>query len=120
MAEVIAKILTATDVDYRLTFETGSLHYFYFENGVHYIDFKVVDLTDQITREFRLYKRKDGHPKPVISKGWRKYVKQKGLRIGDKVSIRVNDEIDDRTALFDIRAERSDLMAWGQQLWYDI
>ncbi|KAM7250122.1 hypothetical protein ACFE04_022005 [Oxalis oulophora] len=114
---VLDKILKATDTRHRLTFGVDGLPFFRFDDGVNYIDFVVVDLTDGSTRQFRLYKRKDGHPKPVIGKGWMDYVNSKALRMGDRVTIRVNYV---EGAMFNIRAQRTDIMVWGEPFWYDI
>ncbi|KAM7252087.1 hypothetical protein ACFE04_023970 [Oxalis oulophora] len=115
MAIVMEKILTNTDVNHRLSFETGSLSHFHFNNGAHFIDFMVVDLTDGGVRELRLYKRQDGHPKPVISKGWMDYVHSKGLRKGDKVILRVNYD-----GTFTIQSQRTNMRFHGEPLWNDI
>ncbi|KAM7252344.1 hypothetical protein ACFE04_024227 [Oxalis oulophora] len=118
MAIVLDKILTATDVDHRLSFETGSLPYFSFNDGDHHVDFKVLDLTDETTQNLRLYTREKGHPKPVISKGWREYVKNKKLKIGDKITILVN--YDGRAPSYSIQAQRFDFRVCGEPLWYNI
>ncbi|KAM7252229.1 hypothetical protein ACFE04_024112 [Oxalis oulophora] len=117
MALVQEQILTSTDVNHRLSFETESLSYFSFAPGVNYIDFKVIDLTDERIRTLRLYTRKDDHPKPVISKGWREYVKSKNLRKGDKVILRVNY---DNIAPFSIQAQRSEFTVCGEPFWINI
>ncbi|KAM7251610.1 hypothetical protein ACFE04_023493 [Oxalis oulophora] len=117
MAVVQEQILTSTDVNHRLSFETESLSYFSFAPGIHYIDFKVVDFTDGCIRTLRLYTRKDDHPKPVISRGWREYVKSKSLRKGDKVILRVNC---DNRAPFSIQAQRAQFIVCGEPFWINI
>jgi hypothetical protein len=118
MAVVLNKSLTATDVDYRLTFEMEGLRYFNFADGVNYTDFNVVDLRDGRVQELRLIKRGSGsHPKPVVSKGWKGYVSKKGLRIGDWVTIREND---DGRAPYSIQVQRTHMSFQGEAIWYDL
>ncbi|KAG8497924.1 hypothetical protein CXB51_006657 [Gossypium anomalum] len=86
MKELCSKILTTTDVGVRFSFPTATMReHFKLLEGSHSLDFQVRDKYGEVWT-FRLYTRKnDGHPKPVLTKGWPGFVKRMGLKVGDKV-----------------------------------
>ena len=111
-----SKILTATDVGVRLSFPTATMReHFRLEEGTQSVDFQVRD-KDRKVWTFRLYTRKnDGHPKPVLTRGWINFVKHKELRVGDKVIFHVHENEDGLR----IRVQRY-IKLFGQEHWADL
>ncbi|KAG5229550.1 AP2/ERF and B3 domain-containing protein [Salix suchowensis] len=79
-----SKVLRKTDIKKRYSVPTGFLSPLPPFNGGHAVDFQAVDGSGRVW-PFRCSVRKKGHPKPVISKGWRAFVHSKSLKVGDKV-----------------------------------
>ena len=111
-----SKILTATDVGVRLSFPTATMReHFRLEEGTQSVDFQVRD-KDRKVWTFRLYTRKNnGYPKPVLTKGWIDFVKQKNLRVGDKMIFLVHESGDQ----LEIRVQRN-IKLFGQEHWADL
>ncbi|MBA0874812.1 hypothetical protein Goshw_022431 [Gossypium schwendimanii] len=85
--EIFSKNLSKTDVDARLSFPMKALKVFQFLEGENKTEFEAADGIGKRWR-FGLSKRKARHskvhPKPVLSSGWRAYVKAKGLQTKDR------------------------------------
>ncbi|XVF45213.1 hypothetical protein PTKIN_Ptkin02bG0187000 [Pterospermum kingtungense] len=113
--ELCSKILTDTDVKVRLSFPTAIMReHFRLKEGSQSLDFQVRDNTSKIWT-FRLYTRKkDGHPKPVLTKGWLDFVRCKKLKLGDKVIFLVQDGDQ-----LEIRVQRT-IKLLGQEHWADL
>ncbi|KAG6746638.1 hypothetical protein POTOM_049000 [Populus tomentosa] len=80
-----SKVLRKTDIQKRLSVPTGFLSSLpSFNGGAHAVDFQAVDGSGRVWT-FRCSIRRNGHPKPVISRGWLTYVHSKSLKVGDKV-----------------------------------
>ena len=80
-----SKVLRKTDIKKRLSVPTGFLSSLpSFNAGGHAVDFQAVDGSDRVWA-FRCSIRRNGHPKPVISKVWLAFVASKSLKVGDKV-----------------------------------
>ncbi|XP_021286448.1 AP2/ERF and B3 domain-containing transcription factor RAV1-like [Herrania umbratica] len=86
--ELFIKRLTPTDIDKRLAIPTNSLVYFPGFRGNHSVDLKVKDKSHRLWT-FRCSIRKKRYLKPVFSSGWLEFVRSNNLRIGDKVSVRL-------------------------------
>ena len=114
--EVFSKMLSQTDVGVRFSFPTATMReHFRLEEGTQSVDFQVRD-KDRKAWTFRLYTRKnDGHPKPVVTKGWIDFVKQKNLRVGDKMIFLVHESGDQ----LEIRVQRN-IKLFGQEHWADL
>ncbi|XWS62433.1 hypothetical protein CRYUN_Cryun06bG0010400 [Craigia yunnanensis] len=91
--EILLKNLKKTDIEKRLTIPSKSLKYFPPLSGKHMVDFQVKDESDRVW-EFRISTRKKNNKylKPVLTKGWRKFVCKKELRIGDRVAFYMEKE----------------------------
>ncbi|XVF01171.1 hypothetical protein REPUB_Repub04eG0065400 [Reevesia pubescens] len=115
MELICSKILKPTDVRVRLSFPTATMReHFRLEGGTQSVDFEVRDKNRKVWT-FRLYTRKnDGHPKPVLTKGWIEFVKQKKLRVGDKVIFLVHENEE-----LGIRVQRK-ITLLGQEHWADL
>lgn len=97
--KIFKKKLTKTDVEKRLAMRTKSLiHFPTFAAGQHAQILKVEDFQDKQEWRFRLTIRRRGkYSKPVLSRGWVKFVQTKMLQIGDQVEFLV--EKDEATGL---------------------
>ena len=112
------KTLSKTDVEYRMAIPMDSLSAFRIPEEEYS---KKVDVFDINRRRwsFRCSKRKnDPHPKPVLSSGWIKFVKEKGLKEGDQVIVSVSDKDAAEGLQFRIQA-RKKVKLFGQDLWSD-
>ncbi|GLT97024.1 hypothetical protein SLE2022_146110 [Rubroshorea leprosula] len=81
---IFSKCLSKTDIGKRLSVPSKSLKYFPLSGKHHTVDLEVKDESGRVWT-FRCYTRKNGHQKPVLTKGWRQFVCTKKLEIGDRV-----------------------------------
>ena len=61
-------------------------------------------------------RKKDFHPKPVISKGWRRFVKDKRLLVGDKVVFYKDVEGD---SSYQIKTMKKVFKLFGEEVWLE-
>ncbi|KAH1099011.1 hypothetical protein J1N35_015932 [Gossypium stocksii] len=117
MKELCSKILTATDVGVRFSFPTAAMReHFKLLEGSRSLDFQVRDKYSKVWT-FRLYNSKNGgHPKPVLTKGWRDFVKRMGLKVGDKVIFVVHGNQNDQLG---IQVKRS-IKLLSNEHWADL
>ncbi|OMO92221.1 hypothetical protein COLO4_17739 [Corchorus olitorius] len=86
MAVIFSKILTKTDVEKRLAVPSKHLKCFpRFKGHEHAVNIEAIDDQSGKICVFQCSIRKKNHLKPVISKGWVQYVRNRQLRVGDKV-----------------------------------
>ncbi|XVE49112.1 hypothetical protein DITRI_Ditri01bG0056000 [Diplodiscus trichospermus] len=108
MQVIFSKELKKTDIHVRLSFPMKVLNDFEFPQGTDKMEFEVTDSCEE-SWKFGLSKRnkdRHAHPKPVLSSGWRAYVKAKGLKKNDKVILyEQKDKLTTKTR-FKIRAQR--------------
>ncbi|KAJ0079682.1 hypothetical protein Patl1_22553 [Pistacia atlantica] len=92
--EISSKKLSKTDIENRLSMETRSLeHLPPFPAGQNFQDLYVEDEEEKVWR-FRLIIRRGPYQKPVLSAGWRKFVKKKKLQKGFQVKFfKERDEV---------------------------
>ncbi|KAK8522360.1 hypothetical protein V6N13_115332 [Hibiscus sabdariffa] len=95
MAPIVLKRLGKTDIEKRMTLPSKSLKCFPPLSGdKHTVDFQVRD--DECGRvwKFQIYTRKKNnkYPKPVLTKGWREFVRSKRLRVEDRVVFYMDKE----------------------------
>jgi hypothetical protein len=88
--QIFSKVLTDTDVHVRFSFPTRCLQHLDFA-GNDSVDLHVKDSYGEL-RVIRCRKRKEGYAKPVLSKGWRDFVTDYGLRVGDMVVLHREDD----------------------------
>ncbi|GAY32635.1 hypothetical protein KPL70_009064 [Citrus sinensis] len=83
---LFSKTLTKTDINNKFSVKCKSLASFPPSGAQKY--FQDFNAEDEKGKKwlFRLRIRKGKHKKPVTSAGWRRFVRQKGLKIHDKVS----------------------------------
>ncbi|XVF68248.1 hypothetical protein PTKIN_Ptkin10aG0190000 [Pterospermum kingtungense] len=88
--KILSKNLGNTDVEKRLTIPSKSLDCFPSLRDKHMVEFQA---RDEDVWTFAIHCRKrNGHPKPVLTKGWREFVRSKELRVGDRVTFYMDKE----------------------------
>ncbi|KAB5524102.1 hypothetical protein DKX38_021851 [Salix brachista] len=102
MAPRSSKVLRETDIKKRYSLPTGFLSSLPSFNGGRAVDFQAVDGSGRVW-PFRCSIRKNGHPKPVISKGWRAFVHSKGLKVRFH---KKENEAGAKKHAYEIRAEK--------------
>ncbi|KAJ6881469.1 hypothetical protein NC651_028145 [Populus alba x Populus x berolinensis] len=78
-----SEILGKTDTSKTLSVPTKSLKSLPSFKGGHVVEFQVIDESGFVWT-FQCSIRKKGHPKPVLSKGWRAFVHNKKLKTGQR------------------------------------
>ncbi|TXG65143.1 hypothetical protein EZV62_006418 [Acer yangbiense] len=82
----IPKILTQSDITRKIFLPTRILKHFPIPQGTHFVDLWVIDPTEQMWWPLRLYTRPTGKRAcPVFTVGWRYFVRDKGLKVDDKL-----------------------------------
>lgn len=82
---LFTKVLKRTHITHQLNMPSNSLQFFIHE-GQQEATFQAMDTTEQ-TWTFRCAIRREGpYPKPYLSKGWREFVRAKGLREEDRIT----------------------------------
>jgi len=114
--QIFSKVLRDTDVRVRFSFPTHCLEHLDFA-GNNYVDLHVKDSCGEL-RVIRCLKRKEDYDKPVLSKGWLKFVADYGLRIGDKVVLHREDD-QNLGSQFRIEAKRR-INLFGEEVWGDV
>ncbi|KAL9347001.1 hypothetical protein Peur_061854 [Populus x canadensis] len=111
MAELIKKPLTRTDLEYRLAYRTQNLWAFpLLSEGRTSIRFHARDALGKVWN-LKLSTRTQGHPKPAITGEWLSLVKEKGLRVGDRIVLTREVDEDDIVS-YEIRTERKIFNVW--------
>ncbi|KAJ6359378.1 hypothetical protein OIU76_001000 [Salix suchowensis] len=90
MAE-FSKVLTNTDIQNRLSLPIKFYNSLPSFEGIHAVSFEAMD-EGGFFWTFRCYTREEGHPKPVLSKGWLEFVRSKKLQVGDTIRFSVLDQ----------------------------
>ncbi|KAF9671119.1 hypothetical protein SADUNF_Sadunf12G0014400 [Salix dunnii] len=102
MAE-FSKLLTNTDIQKKLSLPTELFKSLPSFNGGHVQDLQAMDESGFVWT-FKCSTRKKGHPKPVLSKGWLAFVRNKKLKVGDKIKFSLNQTA--ATPFHRVRAEK--------------
>jgi len=114
--QIFSKVLRDTDVRVRFSFPTHCLQHLDFA-GNNSVDLHVTDSSGEL-RVIRCLKRKEDYDKPVLSKGWLKFVADYGLRVGDKVVLHREDD-QNLGSQFRIEAKRR-INLFGEEVWGDV
>ena len=115
--ELVNKQLKPTDIQHRFSFPTRALHYIDFA-GEFSVDLRVKDSSGEL-RVIGCSKRSHGgHPKPELTRGWRQYVHDYDLRVGDRVVL-LAEEDHRLGSQFRIEAKRR-IILFGQEVWGDL
>ncbi|KAG5248495.1 hypothetical protein OIU77_027949 [Salix suchowensis] len=114
--EIFSKELKDTDVRVRFSFPTHCLEHLDFA-GNNFVDLRVKDSRGEL-RVIRCLKRNGDYDKPVLSRGWLKFVADYGLRVGDKAVLLRED---DHTlgSQFRIEAQRR-IVLLGREDWGEV
>ncbi|KAJ6309138.1 hypothetical protein OIU76_018682 [Salix suchowensis] len=113
MAVVFNKELKKTDVQHRFSVPSRSLQYIDFAGGFS-VDLRVQDDRGEL-RLIRCRKRAGDYAKPELSKGWRQYVTDYELRVGDRVVL-LAEEDHRLGSQFRIEAMRT-IILFGHEVW---
>ena len=98
-----SKILSKTDTSKALSVPTKYLKSLPSFKGGHAVNFQAMD-EGGFVWTFQCSTRKKGHPKPVLSKGWLAFVRNKKLKVGDKIKFSLNQTA--ATSFYRVRAEK--------------
>ncbi|EOX97143.1 Uncharacterized protein TCM_006242 [Theobroma cacao] len=82
---VLSKVLTKTDVQKRLSVRTVNKKCFLDFGNKHKVEFKVEDKNGDVWPFVCSTRKGQDYPKPVLSKGWLRFVRRWKLAIGDRV-----------------------------------
>ncbi|KAJ6887925.1 hypothetical protein NC652_029055 [Populus alba x Populus x berolinensis] len=99
-----SKILRKTDTSKRLSVPTKYLKSLPSFKGGHAVEFQAIDESGFVWT-FQCSIPKKGHRKPVLSKDWRAFVRNKKLKVGDKIKISLNQTAA-ATPFYRVRAEK--------------
>ncbi|GKV53582.1 hypothetical protein SLEP1_g60101 [Rubroshorea leprosula] len=66
--------------------------------------------------KFGYYVRRHRNPRPVLRSGWRRYVFEKGLKVGDRI---IFERVDGFPELYRIGARRR-IKLFGKEVWTDV
>lgn len=110
--EVMNKILSESDVNNnRLEFPARSLSAFPMPDGQNSVQFVAFDMNEQ-QWSLKVSIRNEGrYSKPWLKGEWGDYVRQKGLKKGDKVILTMDEE-ENGERIYRIRAERRHYGFW--------
>ncbi|KAJ7002674.1 hypothetical protein NC653_008012 [Populus alba x Populus x berolinensis] len=116
--QIFSKVMTDTDVRFRFSFPAQCLQHLDFA-GNNYVDLRVKDSCGEL-RVIRCLKRDGDYDKPVLSKGWRQFVKYYELTVGDVVVLHREDD-HNLGSQFRIEAKRrSSLKLFGEEVWVEV
>uniref|UniRef100_A0A6N2MPY0 TF-B3 domain-containing protein n=1 Tax=Salix viminalis TaxID=40686 RepID=A0A6N2MPY0_SALVM len=106
------KLLSRVDTRHRLTIPKANLGDFEFPTGQHAINIEAADTTQQ-QWTFRLSVRRNNNPnpRPVFTGQWIRFVKEKGLRKGDRI-VFSGQQTEGDGVQYRIRAERKIFKYW--------
>ncbi|KAJ6711401.1 hypothetical protein OIU79_007784 [Salix purpurea] len=116
--EVANKVLRRNDIEnYHCSIPTRSLQHVDFPAGRHYAYLRFKDSSGRL-RVIRCNTRHEGHPKPELCGGWRRYVTDYELKVGDRLVLLVEE---DRRlgSQFRIVARRR-IILFGVEVWDDL
>jgi hypothetical protein len=100
-----SKILSKTDIKKRLTVPIKFLKSLPSFDGGHAVKFEARDEGGEAWA-FQCSVRRRGHPKPVLTWGWKEFINSKKLKTGDKVSfIKCKNRATAKTS-YRVRAEK--------------
>ncbi|KAG6747376.1 hypothetical protein POTOM_049780 [Populus tomentosa] len=86
--KVFSKSVSKTDIESRLSFPTHFLHNFPVPEGSNLIEFQVIDTRGKLWKFKLSFRSGSGaYRKPVITGEWLSFVKDKGVQVGDTVTI---------------------------------
>ncbi|MBA0641401.1 hypothetical protein Goklo_025949, partial [Gossypium klotzschianum] len=111
------KYLTEVDVNKQVAIPSDFVQHLPDYEGGRTITFPVQDVSGKLWENFGYYIRKgDDHPKPMFRNDWRKYVRDKRLRPGDKIIFRVERNGDNGAPIYTIAAQKK-IELLGSTMW---
>ncbi|XP_011028526.1 PREDICTED: uncharacterized protein LOC105128509 [Populus euphratica] len=115
--KVFIKTLSKTDIDYRMTIPMDSLSAFQIPEGKYSRAVVAFDITGRPWSFRCSTRKKDPRPKPVLSSGWIRFVKDRCLKEGDEVIFSVAHNDGAEGPQFRIEARKKLAKLFGQDIW---
>ncbi|KAJ6976726.1 hypothetical protein NC653_028785 [Populus alba x Populus x berolinensis] len=100
-----SKILRKTDTNKTLSVPTKYLKSLPSFNGGHAVDFQAIDESGFVWTVKCSIRNKGQYRKPVLSKDWLPFVRNKKLKVGDKIKFSLNQTAA-ATPFYRVRAEK--------------
>ncbi|KAJ6309178.1 hypothetical protein OIU76_018717 [Salix suchowensis] len=109
---LFTKVLSQVDTTNRMAVPMANLGDFEFPAGQHAINIEATDTIEQ-QWTFKLSIRRNDHPnpRPVFSGQWIRFVKEKGLKAGDRI-VFSRQQAEGDGVQYRIRAERKIFNYW--------
>ncbi|KAB5574433.1 hypothetical protein DKX38_001627 [Salix brachista] len=109
---LFTKVLSPVDTTHRLTIPAPNLGDFEFPTGQHAINIEATDTTEQQwTFRLSIRRNNDPNPRPVFTGQWIRFVREKGLRAGDRI-VFSRQQAEGDGVQYRIRAEREIFHYW--------
>ena len=99
---LFCKILTKTDIEYRLNFPTTSLNNLPLAMAQRRIEFLARYQDNNPPKIFVCIKRRGICPKPTIATGWLELVREKDLQVGDRLKFYLEEGIEPQIYRIDV------------------
>lgn len=115
MDVIFSKMLSPSDIEFRLSVPTQSLKSFPIPEDGRSCTLMVGD-RDGESWSFSLTTRRSRYPKPSISGGWLRFVRSKSLSAGDKITVLEENDEDTGEKRFKIQIEKP-VRLFGQKIW---
>ncbi|KAF9690271.1 hypothetical protein SADUNF_Sadunf01G0178200 [Salix dunnii] len=110
---LFTKLLSPVDTTHRLTIPMANLGDFEFPPGQHAINIEATDtIEQQWTFTLSIRRNNNPNPRPVFTGQWIRFVKEKGLRAGDRIVFSRRQAEGDGMQ-YRIRAERKIFNCWA-------
>ncbi|KAH1113283.1 hypothetical protein J1N35_006661 [Gossypium stocksii] len=113
MASYFVKQLSPGDTAKQLSLPTKYMKHLPRTRPGHAVNLAVMDAQGR-QWHFRFTIRRNGHPKPILSAGWRDFVKGKYLKPGDQIIFKL--EANAAAALYTIGVKRR-IKLFGTEVW---
>ncbi|KAJ6700619.1 hypothetical protein OIU74_012045 [Salix koriyanagi] len=109
---LFTKLLSQTDTSHRLTIPVANLGDFDIPSGQHAINIEATDTTEQQwTFTLSIRRNNNPNPRPVFNGQWIRFVREKGLRAGDRI-VFSRQQTEGDGVQYRIRAEREIFNIW--------
>ncbi|KAJ6309175.1 hypothetical protein OIU76_018714 [Salix suchowensis] len=113
---LFTKVLSPVDTTNRLNVPTANLEDFEFPTGQHAINIEVTDtIAQQWTFRLSIRRNDNPNPRPVFTGQWIRFVKEKGLKAGDRI-VFSRQQAEGDGVQYRIKAEREIFKCWANVL----
>ncbi|KAJ6309174.1 hypothetical protein OIU76_018713 [Salix suchowensis] len=109
---LFTRLLSPVDTTHRLTIPMANLGDFEFLTGQHAINIVATDTTEQQwTFTLSIRQNNNPHPTPEFTGQWIQFMKEKGLKVGDRI-VFSRQQTEGDGVQYKIRAERKLFNCW--------